>query len=235
MHLNLRRFAILLATVSPLLFAATSRANVDITLDLNSLPSAQGWTYHTESGTTEGSVFSVGGGLLHQNSFGAGDSWYSLDGLVDLALPFVLSLRVRLNGEEGGSAGNAFGFAAGLATGTEIDMFGLGLNRLQVDHDPNGQPVHTGLSTGPEFHDYRMEGGGGAPDFRVYVDGVLLDTGPNREFAYYNSLRFGDLTFGPNADVDIASLEFHQAVPEASTALLGVAGLMGLLLRRPRK
>ena len=234
-----------IAAIIPLACVALSGIEaagpVDIVLDMNSLPSAQGWVFSGDPGAVETDVFSVSGGMLHQNSIGIGTSTtgtqglaaYALLGVVDPALPFVLTTRVRVNQEEFTAANptNAFGFGAGLRTTADIFQFGLGADRLEVDHGAL-RPIYLGDTTA-QFHDYRLESAGGI-NFNLYVDGSLIDTGPAHVLATVNELLLGDFTRGPNVNADIASFEFHQ-VPEPSTcAILGL-GLPAFLAARRRR
>lgn len=211
---------------------------MDIVLDMNSLPSAQGWTYVGDSGAVETSVFSVSGGMLHQNSIGIGATGsqggasYSFFGVVDPALPFVLTMRVRVNQEEFAAANptNAFGFGTGPRTGTNESFVGLGADRVEVIHSST-RPMYV-RDTTAQFHDYRMEGGGGT--FSVFVDGSLLDSGTSLATAGANALILGDLTRGPNASADIASFEFVQTPEPAALAMLGLGAAAVLGLRRRR-
>ena len=92
-----------------------------ISLDFNSLPSAQGWTYNT-TGQTEATIFSVSGTTLHQNSMGTGlgpggtaFQNYTLDNVVDPTKPFTLEVQARVLESETLDAG---GFGFGVFTGT---------------------------------------------------------------------------------------------------------------------
>jgi hypothetical protein len=75
-------------------------------LQFNSLPSAQGWTYFQGGPAPETSIFSVTGTSLIQNTIGTGFSGgvnpnYAMFGVVDGSEPFQLTVRARILAYEG--------------------------------------------------------------------------------------------------------------------------------------
>ncbi|BCU11250.1 hypothetical protein MAN88_18140 [Microcystis aeruginosa] len=71
----------------------------NVTLNFNTLPSSQGWTYLVDGNTaTETDVFSISNGVLTQNTLGSGDgvNGYTLANVVDTTQPFTLSWRSRV-------------------------------------------------------------------------------------------------------------------------------------------
>ena len=76
---------------------ATAQAAFSFTLNMSQLPSAQGWTYNALGNSVpESNIFSVSGGVLHQNSIGvgfagAGDNFYQIYNLpgFDPSLPLL--------------------------------------------------------------------------------------------------------------------------------------------------
>ncbi len=220
----------------------TKTAANEITLDFNSLPNAQGWVFSGGPASVESNVFSVSGGILHQNSIGigrnstSGEAYYQFGGIVDPALPFTLTARVRVNNEEYASLypQNAYGFAIEVSDGAAQYSFGLGFDSLQVSHYPSASlPVQI-VDTTSLFHDYRLEGGGGSSSFSLYVDDVLFDTGPNASIGDINTIFLGDFTQGRNVSADIASFSFSQ-VPEPSTGFFGDLTLFYAAFRRRRE
>jgi len=80
-----------------LLVASLQASATAISLDFNSLPSAQGWTYFTDGTTPEANVFSIAGGVLSMDSTPSlTAAYYKLENVVDPNLRFVLTTRARV-------------------------------------------------------------------------------------------------------------------------------------------
>jgi hypothetical protein len=202
------------------------------------LPSAQGWTYvAVGQEVPEASVFSVSGGVLHQNSIGIGIGYpgtnaYRLANVIDSSQPFTISMRARVLEDEGEVTVNSFGFCAAAYGGTEEFGFGLGTQLTQtIDAYGREEPL---ASDNTEFHDYRLEVTPGF-GYQLFRDDDLITTGVPFELAFPNGLELGDGTGGANARAEVASYTFSQgAVPEpGSLAILCLVGAS--LLRRNRK
>lgn len=190
---------------------AASASSTNISLDFNSLPSAQGWIYENDgTGLPETDVFSVNGTLLYQDtvntSAGEFNAWYyRLPNVVDPNLPFVLEVRARIIQEEHSDPNNTCGFCFLIDTGTELFGIGLGINQItDAFNNTMSSTVNTTL-----FHTYRLEATPGV-GYQFYVDNVWVASGPPRAIVGVNSLVFGDITRGPNAIGEITQLSFQQ-------------------------
>lgn len=201
------------------------------TLDTSVLPSGQGWTYSAAGESVpETDIFAVSGGILSHNTLGQGFGngaggiplgirSYGFTNIVDPSVPFTLKVRARVLEEESTSTTNSFGFAFGVNTATESFAIGLGTHRIQVGN-VLGDAISTTIDN-TVFHDYRMEGEIGV-GFELYVDDVLVGTGPSIAGAFTNSIGFGDFTRGTNARAEILSYSFSQ--PKSVTVRVEDAG-----------
>lgn len=175
-----------------------------ITLDLSSLPSAQGWTYISD-GAPEMSIFSVSNGVLTQNTI-AGP--FSVEGYrrfdeIDPSLPFTISVRARVLGDSG-IPPNPYGFNFLAWTGTEEFSIGLSTDLIGIGNTGALLPFDN-----TQFHDYRLEV---VPEagFEFFVDSVLVATGAGLALAVPNGLYLGDGTRGRGAYAEVMSYTFSQ-------------------------
>lgn len=179
-----------------------------IRLDFNSLPSAQGWTFASD-GTPETAVFSVGNGLLTQNTVARPDhSWYQMLGVVNPAGPFAIGVRARVL-QYSGDPANAFGFCFAASTGTEEFLVGIATDR--ISHGGHNQvPLD-----GTVFHDYILAVLPGV-GYSLFVDGRFVASGPPLSSTVAdigpNRLLFGDCTRGAGALAEITRFNFTQIV-----------------------
>jgi hypothetical protein len=172
-------------------------------LNFDSLPSAQGWTF-MQNGPAENDVFSVDGTRLTQDTFGSGTSSfarYQIDGVADPNKQMVLSLTARVLRHEnltGRSTGLGFNFV--ISDGVFLHRLALTADQIQV-----GGQFYKLNTTG--FHDYSFELYPGG-NFDLYVDGVIFATGVGYETVSSNKIFFGDSTSHENADAEITAMSF---------------------------
>jgi hypothetical protein len=219
-----------------------SASATTITLNFNTLPSAQGWTFSSTRNITEGSAFSVNGSTLTQNTIGDGRlaaAFYEMAGLFDPTKPFSMEVNVRILGEEafGGIGIGAFGFLASDANFSSlvyVDVgevsvldanFGTGYQQMPID--------------GTLFHDYLFYANPGSGTWTLDIDGAFAMTGSINTInsGALNAIRFGDVNALENGNAEIAKYVFTQnsPVPEpTSLSLIGI-GLFGAWLPLRRK
>ncbi len=172
-------------------------------LNFESLPSSQGWTYH-EVSLAENNAYSVDGARLKQTTVSSGtDSGarYQMDNVVSPSMPMTLSVTARILDYEnltGGSNGLGFNFV--ISDGVFLHRLALTADLIQV-----GGQFYRLNTTG--FHDYSFELYPGG-NFDLYVDGVIFATGVGYETVSSNKIFFGDSTSHENADAEITAMSF---------------------------
>ena len=206
-----------------LLLVSTASFSTTVSLDLTSLPSAQGWTFQT-SGPTEPEIYSVdsAGSTLIGNSLGTGDNrtGYQITDIINPQRPFTISFRANVPQTE---VLDDFFKASALivfaSTGTEF--YGIGLNSTLIQ-----APFFSGQIypiDGTQFHDYRLEAvpGVGA---QVFVDNVFLTSSAPQFIPIPNAFGFGNLTSSEKGYVQITGLSFSQPIAEPQTWCLVLLG-----------
>ena len=187
--------------------ASASQRTSAFSLDFNSLPSAQGWTYFQSDGIPETSIFSVTGTSLIQDTIGTGEHNpnYAMFGVIDGTKPFELTVRARILAYEGTAP---FGFFFDVRTASPNQEYAIGLTPSGLQ-DPlgNGAAVDTTV-----FHTYVLRATPGGP-YKLYVDGQFAFGGPfSATGGALNAVQFGDdAGLGPtNARAEVTELEFSQ-------------------------
>ncbi len=208
---------------------------VTLSLDFDTLPSQQGWSYQCgyeflPGGPAEERVWSVASGVLSMDTadlFPDVHSYYVLYGVVDPSRPFVLSLRARKLRETARypeyrlplrpPAGpvRSSGFCVDISTGTESYSLSLSLHQTRIFGN-----LVTDQFDNRQFHEYQLEVTPGT-GYRLYVGGQYLTSGPPRYHAnkapefVLNRIAFGDTSAtAGNAQVQINKLSFAQLRPE---------------------
>lgn len=238
-----------LATFFALALNLTISHGAAISLDFNSLPSAQGWTFVNlgHPGVDEEDVFMVDGTMLMQRTFGVGFGGEGNGQSLRYEHPIMpfpsgiyalewTSETIRTERDTDNTAGFFFGFRIGsdqYSVGFRADLAGNdhhmrapnGTN-VSVDHDFDSTVAHT----------YRIEADSVARTYTVSIDGnpvpALTGLTPLVTAGTTNIILFGDATNSANADGNIKSLSF---VPEPSRALLLVIGTCVMLTNRRRR
>ena len=229
-------FSSIIISASSLLITSEKASSISITLDFDTLPSQQGWSFTTTGGgVSENNVFSVDGNTLSQNSLGLGFSSsatprYELANIIDPSLPFTIEARARILNEEGNlSTPTGFIFSAFLPT--ESFGFSIGTNRI---NDIFGNAMTTSINT-TEFHDYLLRVNPGV-GYQFFVDGEFIASGSPRVRNRPNILSIGDRTSVHNAQAETTYYRFTQEVPEPLT-ILGTltAGGIGMMLKKKKE
>ena len=143
-----------------------------ITLDFDTLPSAQGWAYQGNDLNMapvpfpETEATSVDGTKMTLDTFGEGlvGAFYSILNVVPV-IPFSLLLRARVLQDE-----NENGFLFQARTGVELYRISLDTNSVRAASNPV-VPID-----GTVFHDFRMDITPGV-GFTLLVDGQPVDAG----------------------------------------------------------
>ena len=181
-----------------------------MTLDFASLPSSQGWTYLTNTGAPEPSVYSVTGGVLVSNTMGLGLGGYAEydrpEPITD-SEPMILEIRARLLNIEGNNAGcHGYGFCFGLWTATRFYQYGVMEDRIRDNCPVQRDIVFLDTSV---FHDYTvviLPTG----DVRFYVDGVFQTMTTSLPLGGTPHLFLGDGTGNTNAHAEVTYYRFRQ-------------------------
>ena len=84
-----------------------------------------------------------------------------------------------------------------------------------------------------QFHTYRLETTPGV-GYELFVDNVSISAGALGTGYGLNRLLFGDGTSETTGFAEISSFTFSQEVPEPSTFVAGILGLMILTCRKIR-
>lgn len=219
LHTPARNLLSALACAALLAPSLASAAPMHVVLGFSSLPSAQGFTYTaagSHAGVLEPSVFSVGGGMLHQNTIGqangtaGGGLFYQRTGGITTTEAKQLRVRARCAQVQGTTANpNGFGgLVFGFATGATQYDFGITPTRLFV-LSGGSQVGVGGTYDNTQFHDYVFEYASAGVQ-RLYRDGVLVFSGASGGAQVVNRIFFGDGTGGANAEGDVAGFEFVQ-------------------------
>ncbi len=203
-----------------------------LTIDLafTSLPSSQGWTFSTNTGLPESSLYSASGTFLTFNTIGTGGTgvaYYEVPNILDTSSDYALEVTARVTAEEGSPQNALTFFATGLNWFSGISV---GKN-FYVSTEASAPLIPI---DGSIFHNYRMEVQP-AGTYKLFVDGVLGLQGNINPLSAPNRITFGDFSAGVNASVEISKLSFQQPIPEPASALLMFVGACGLYVALRRK
>jgi hypothetical protein len=203
-----------------------------ITLDMSSLPSAQGWTYtatgSSHAGQVETSIWNANGTRLAMNTMGSGlvspsGNIYQRLGEVNAVDPIVIEWTSRVLQSEGAS----YGWYVGVNDGAHSADVGFRTDGITLAL----APIISFNTT--QFHDYRLEYTPGAATFSLFVDNNLFAT-QTALASTLNRIGFGDGTGAANAQAEMTSYRFSQ-VPEPSAAGMLLLGALAVMASRQRK
>ena len=176
------------------------------TLNFDSLPSNQGWTYRG-SPMAEDDTYRVDGSSLFQTTVGSGSSTasYRIDNIVNSSEPMRLSFTARVFDYEKLAGGNdGWGFYFQIYDRAVILRLGMTDSAVFV----NGPSFDLDTTA---FHDYVWEYLPGG-DYNFFVDGFLLTSGNSFVQSGENWISFGDRTaLSENMDVEVTALSFTVA------------------------
>lgn len=205
-----------------------------VTLDMSTLPSAQGWTYTavgpSHGGQLETNIWATSGTVLSMNTMPSAlvspsGNYYIQTNLVNAIDDIILSWRSRVLESEF-IASSHYGWALNFETGSQ------GIN---VGFETNGIVLGTGSllafdATG--FHDYRVEFTPGESSFDLFIDNSLFASG-SASVSALNRILFGDGSGASNARAEMTSYSFVQ-VPEPRMAAVVLCVAPILLIHRWR-
>jgi hypothetical protein len=207
-----------------------------ITLNFNSLPSAQGWTYGDVNSVSEGSIFSIVNNALHQDTIGQGGgegAGYSLSNVVANA-PFTIAATMRATSQEyfyGDIWSNAAVSFGAEVSGLEYYVFiGPGAIIVSSPGGLNGTVVASSIIDPTQYHNYLLKADPTNGSFVLLVDGNQIFNGPADSVSpSSNYLFLGDGTSRANAIGDYSAFTYTtSATPLPSTWLMLLSGFVGL-------
>ena len=226
------------------LAAASAASAATLTLDTNSLPSTQGWTYLAGgdgAGVPESGAFSIAGGELVQNTLGIGQTtgggnFYLRNSNLNAGDAWSLTLVGKINGFEtnfGRSSGLSIGAGGALQVGFAgnaveyLDGFGfVAQAAFPLGFDPSA------------YNSYRLSVGSGLQSFSINGTSIYSNQAIVPGSADPSTIFFGDGTGFANASANIRSVVFTfpgaGGVPEPASWALMIAGfgLVGSAMRR---
>jgi len=207
-----------------LIIAGTSSAAV-IALDMDSLPSAQGWEYVARgihADVAEEDVYSADGSVLSIDSMGLGTInasapfsalQYNRKDVVSSPGQTVLEWTSRTLNWEGNLLGYYTGFQIYLRMDGLDVYIGILSNRIMIADGTGVKILNIDATT---YHTYRIEiEENGAPTYDFYIDGVLRASPRRRSVTHEgNLLAFGDASMRLNTQSDISYLKLTQVTHE---------------------
>ncbi len=196
-------------------------------LSMNTIPSAQGWTFSaTGVSRTEAATVSLAGGELTFNTMGSGHQpggssiFYSKTISPDWSQSYDMEARVRLNAFE------SFSNFIGVYFGAAPLWVGISPTRLTF---PDLSFVN--FSPGSSFHTYRFEVQT-SHSWTFYVDDAPVKSGTATVFSGNLGLRLGDGSGGSNGSATYDWYTFGQPIP--TPGALTIAGIAAFAGRRRR-
>ena len=190
-------------------------APIDITLEFDTYPSAQGWNY-VPIKERETQLWSLIDGTLIMDNMGLGQTVnggeYILSKVINPNVPFTMSMRARSTEHEGDIYPCFGSWAHPGKYGTEsTKQYGLWIGPEGVWFQGKWVTTFPLISFDPmEFHDYRMEAAPGG-DFDIYVDDIYAGTTQAVYVGYtYFQVAFGDQSGSSNGMAEMRAFSFKQ-------------------------
>jgi hypothetical protein len=200
--------------------AAPGAAPLEYLLTFASLPSAQGWTYTalgSHASAVEPDIFSVGGGVLVQNSMGqpvgaGGGIMYVRNGGITTTETKQILVSMRCLEVEGatGHGGVWFGFS------NSGGQYGFSVTPTEISVLQSSFTVIAGTFDNTQFHDYVFDWSPGGT-WQLYRDAVLITSGSGGFPFGADQVTFGDGTGGANARAEIREYRFTQDLTTAAS------------------
>ena len=195
-----------------------------IDLSFGTLPSAQGFTYTSTSGTPENQIFSTNGTTLFLNSeslAASANGGYILSGGYNPAIDTTIDIVMQVN--EGTTAGSNDFQVRG---GSELFDFGFSDSGVRIQGS-----TFVPLTTTSAFNDYKIFLPGGSGTYSLYQNGILESSGS----AISGSFGAGFLSFGEEDTNGSGSAEITQlnytVAPEPASWMLCTLAVSGLALK----
>ena len=187
-------------------------------LNFDSLPSDQGWTY-IGSPLLEDDAFSADGTRLVQTTVGSGvDSYarYLQEDIVSPNIRMTLSVTARVLEyenlrDEDSQEISGFGFIFFISDGPFVHRLKLSDRTLGV-----GNKTYSLDTT--VFRDYVLELYPGGR-FDLWVDGELFATGVGSESVHGNKFFFGDATYYENTNWEIKAMSFSVGLNQVELSI----------------
>lgn len=206
--------------------AATQAWGVVENLNMNALPSTQGWSFVTAGVVrSEAATASLSGGTLTFDTMGSGNQpggssiRYTKTISPDWSQSWYVQATVRLNAFE------SFSNFHGVYFGCNPIWVGISPTRLTFP-DLSFVP----FSPGSAFHSYRFEVQTNDA-WAFYVDDVPVKTGITNAGSGTLALTLGDGTGGSNGSATYSAFRFDQPIP-APGAAIPLAAMLAIVRRR---
>lgn len=212
-----------------LVIAASPALAAVETLNMSTLPSAQGWSFVTAGVTrTEAATASLSGGLLTFDTMGSGHQpsgsgiKYAKTISPNWSQSWYIEAAVRLNAYE------SFSNFVGVYFGSDPIWVAISPTRLTFS-----DLSFVSFSPGTSFHSYRFEVQT-SDAWTFFVDDTPVKSGVTNAGSGTLALALGDGTGGSNGSATYASYQFAQPIPAPGAAAC-LAGLLVFGSRRARR
>lgn len=230
----------LLAVAALAACGGTALATPIVTIETNSLPSEQGWSYQTNglhTGTAEVNAFTPGASSLTINTMGAGMNLTSSflgarnfigESAINSSSVVTIAMRARVVSSE--VSLYHYGFGTSVQGGGR--WMGFGLSSSAITYTDLEVQNASSLGFNPtQWNDYRMVGNWSTGTFQMFVNNQLVRTANMGWQSMDANVFIGDSTGTANANVQFS--DFAVSVPSPATAgVLGGAGLLAMRRRR---